>query len=66
MAPRPVPGLSLHFFLSFFFNCIYFWLHWIFVAEHRLSLVGGEWGLLFVAVLGHLTVVASLALEHGL
>ena len=39
---------------------IYFWLRWVFVAARGLSLVGGEWGLLFVVVCGLLTAVASL------
>ena len=32
----------------------------------RLSLVVGRWGLLFIEMLGLLTVVASLAVEHRL
>ena len=35
----------------------YFWLSWVLIAVRRLSLV---------AVHGLLTVVASLAIEHGL
>ena len=61
----------LHF-LKFIFKNIYlfiylfiFGLHLVFVAAHGLSLVGGEWGLLFVAVRGLLIVVASLVAEHG-
>ena len=40
-------------------------LCWVFVAAHRLSLVGGERGLLFIVVC-RLIAVASLAVEHGL
>ena len=43
-----------------------FWLCWVFVAVRGLFSSCGEWGLLFVAVCGLLTVVASLAAEHGL
>ena len=52
--------------LFFFINLFYFWLHRVFIAAHRLSLVGGERGLLFVAVRGLLTAVASFVAEHGL
>ena len=44
---------------------VYFWLHWIFVAAHRLFSSCGEWELLFVAVHGLLIAVASLVAEHG-
>ena len=54
---------ELYFFNFYLF--IYFWLRWVFIAAPRLSLVGGEHGLLFVAVL-RLLAVASLAAEHGL
>ena len=42
------------FFLN---NFIYFWLCWVFIAAHRLSLV---------VVHGHLIVMASPFGEHGL
>ena len=46
---------------------IYFWLRWVFIAAHGLSLVAASGGgLLFVAVRGLLIVVASLVAEHGL
>ena len=45
---------------------IYLWLHWVFVAVHRLLSSCGEQGLLFIAVHGLLTVVASLVAEQGL
>ena len=44
----------------------YFWLRWVFVAEHGLFSSCGERGLLFVAVRGLLIAVASLVAEHGL
>ena len=44
---------------------IYFWLHWIFVAAHGLSLVAVSGDHSLVAVLGPLIAVASLV-EHGL
>ena len=46
--------------------CIYFWLCWVFVDAHRLSLVAERRGLLFTAVRMLLIVVASLAVELGL
>ena len=49
-----------------FFPFFNFWLCWVFVAVRRLSLVGGEQGLLFVAVHGLLIAVASLVAEHWL
>ena len=50
----PLKELFLSFFLYFFNNFIYFWLHWTFVAVQGLSLV---------VVLRLLTVVASLVAE---
>ena len=55
----------------FFFNVlkmfiIYLWLHWVSVAVRRLLSSCGERGLLFVAVRGLLTAVASLVVELGL
>ena len=44
----------------------YFWLRWVFVAVHGLFSGCGEQGLLFVALHGLLTAVASLFAEHGL
>ena len=50
---------------------IYFWLRWVFTAVHGLSIVAvsnyslRQRGLLFVAVHGLLTAVASLVVEHG-
>ena len=44
---------------------IYFWLHWVFVAACRLSLVEESGGYALDAVLRLLTAVASLT-EHRL
>ena len=52
----------LFIFLNLF---ICFWLRWVFVAVHRLSLVAAS-GVLFIAVCGLLIAVASLVMEHGL
>ena len=67
------PVTSLCSFFCFFFSfcskkylCIYLWLGWVLVSAHRLSLVVESRGLLFVAVYGLLTVVASLVAEHRL
>ena len=49
-----VPAGSCFLFFSFF-KIIYFWLHWVFVAVRRLSLVAES----FVAVRGLLIAVAS-------
>ena len=38
------PFLSLSFFLNKFTLFIYFWLHWVFVAARRLSLVAVSGG----------------------
>ena len=43
----------------------FFWLDWVFVGVHRLSLIG-ERGLLSVVVHGLLILVASLVAEHRL
>ena len=44
----------------------YFWLCWVFVAVHRLSLVVASRGYSVVAVHKLLIVVASLVVAHGL
>ena len=57
----------LFFFNKFiYFLFIYFWLCWVFIAAHGLSLVAESRGLLFVAVRGLLMEVASLVAERGL
>ena len=43
-----------------------FWLHWVFVACARAFSSCGEWGLLLVAVSGHLLATASLVAGHRL
>lgn len=48
----------------FFFSYL-FLVHWVFIAAWALSSCG-EWGLLFVAELGLLTVVMPLVAEHRL
>lgn len=47
-------------------NCIYLWLHRVFVATRGLSLAAVSGGLLLLAVRGCLITVASLVAEHGL
>ena len=59
-------SLSLSLFLDLFILFIYFWLRWVFVAAPGLFSNCSERGLLFVAVPGLLTAVASLVAEHGL
>ena len=46
--------------------CIYFWLHWIFVAACKLFSSCGEQGLLFVVVRRLLIMVVFLVAEHRL
>ena len=54
----------------FFFNLlilfIYFWLRWVFVAAHGLSLVAASGGYSSLQCAGLLIAVASLVAEHGL
>ena len=47
-------------------NFIYFWLCWVFIAAHRLSLVVMSKDCSLVAVCRLLITVASLVAEHGL
>ena len=56
----PLPGLS--FFKKV---CIYFQLHWVFIAVCGLSLVAVSEGYFLVAVRGLLIAMTSLAVEHG-
>ena len=55
--------VSIRYSLFLFFKelFIFSWLHWVFIAACRLSLVAGY----SVVVLGLLTAVASLIVEHG-
>ena len=57
----PVPLWVFPFFFFFFF-----WLHWVFVAAHRLFSSCSEREPLFIAVHRLLMAVASLFVEHGL
>ena len=52
-------------YINLFILFIYFWLRWVSVAARGFSLVAASRGLLFVAVRGLLTVVASLVAEQG-
>ena len=51
--------------INLFYLFIYFWLRWVFVAEHGLSLVEVSGGY-SVVVHGLLIAVASLIAEHDL
>ena len=45
---------------------MYFWLHWVFVAAHGLSLVTASGAYSLAMVCGLLIVAASLVAEHRL
>ena len=61
------PGFALSCFLSFFFfNLILFIFGCVGSSLLCVDFSCGARGLLFVAVLGLLIVVASLVVEHGL
>ena len=45
---------------------IYFWLHWVFVAVHGLSLAVASGDYSLVVVCGLVTVLVPLVAEHGL
>ena len=61
MRARCEDGAAAYYFLSF----LSFWLHWVFVAVHRISLaVSRAYSLL--AVRGLLAAVASPVAEHRL
>ena len=45
---------------------IYFWLCWVFISVHRLSVAVMSEGCFLVSALGLLTAVASPGAEHGL
>ena len=59
-------SFSKCFLIDFFSLFVYFWLPWVFVAAHRLSLVTASGGYSLVA--GHrlLIAVVSLVVEHRL
>ena len=48
-----ISALFFFFPTIFIWNCIHVWLHWVFVAARRLSLVVAQWGY-------------SLVMAHGL
>ena len=52
--------------ISKLLNCIYFWLHWVFIDACRPSLVAGSRDYSPVGVLRLLIAVASLVAEDGL
>ena len=55
------------FFLFFkIYLFIYFWLRWVFIGVHGLSLVAVSGGYSFVVVRRLLVAVASLVAEHRL
>ena len=56
-------GKQLLLFLFFINLFIYFWLLWVFVAAHWLSLVAAS--RVYSLLRGLLIVVASLVAEHG-
>ena len=58
--------LEIMFLTTSFFIYFYFWLRWVFVAAHGLTLVAASGGLLFVAVHWLLIAVASLVADHRL
>ena len=43
----------------------YFWLHWVFITAHRLSLVTAREGYSLVAVCRLLVAMTSLVSEHS-
>ena len=54
-------------FFKIYLLIYYFWLRWVFVAAHGLSVVVASGGYsLLRCMRGLLIVVASLAVEHGL
>ena len=54
-------------YLYFFFLILFiYWLHWVFIAAHRLSLVAVGRGSSLVVAGELLTVVACLILGHRL
>ena len=52
--------------LSFFFNLLYYWLCWVFLAAHQLSVVVVSRGCSLVLVLGLFIVAASVVAKHRL
>ena len=52
--------------LGNFYSFIYFWLSWVLLAMHGLSLVAAPGGYSLASVCGLLDVMSSLAAEHKL
>ena len=50
---------------NYILGFLFFWLHWVFVAAHRLSLVVMSGGHSFLQCAGLLTGVASPVAEQG-
>ena len=48
------------------YTFILFWLHWVFIVAHGLSLVATSCGYSLVAVFRLLTEMVSLVVEHWL
>ena len=55
-----------YFILSLSLFFFFFWLHWVFIAECKFSLVAVCEGCSLVAVCGLLLLMASLVAEDGL
>ena len=53
----------LFFILKFYL--LLFWLHWVFIAVHGLSLVSVSRGYSLVVVCGLVSAIASPVVEHG-
>ena len=55
--------------IFFFFNFIYFWLYWVFVAAHRLSLVVASGGYSSLQCVGFslqwLVLLQSMGSRHA-
>ena len=60
-----VPSLPT-FLRTLSVNLFVYWLFWVFIAAHRLSLVAETEGCSSVVARGLLVVVASLVVEHRL
>ena len=57
------PEISSGYLLAYL---IVFWLHWVFIAAHRLSLVATNGGYFLIKVFWLLVEVASLIAEQAL
>ena len=61
-----MPGNSPRLFFKKIIYLIYFWLHWVYIAALRLSLVAASGVYSFFVVRGLLIAAASVVVEHGL